>query len=76
MKQKLWFILEDSNTKNGKLFEIFIQTLIFVSIISFSIGTLPNISENLSKILNGFEVFSITIFSIEYLMRIYVSKNH
>jgi voltage-gated potassium channel len=74
MKQKLWLILEDSNTKNGKLFEIFIQTLIFVSIISFSIGTLPNISENLSKILNGFEVFSITIFSIEYLMRIYVSK--
>ena len=74
MKQKLWLILEDSNTKNGRFFEIFIQTLIFVSIVSFSIDTLPNISENISKILKGFEVFSITIFSIEYLMRIYVSK--
>lgn len=74
MKQKLWLILEDSSTKNGRFFEIFIQTLIFVSIVSFSIDTLPNISENISKILKGFEVFSITIFSIEYLLRIYVSK--
>ena len=74
MKQKLWLILEDSNTKNGRFFEIFIQTLIFVSIVSFSIDTLPNISENISKILKGFEVFSITIFSIEYLLRVYVSK--
>lgn len=74
MKQKLWLILENTNTKNGRFFEIFIQTLIFVSIVSFSIDTLPYISGNLSKILRGFEVFSIIIFSVEYLLRIYVSK--
>jgi voltage-gated potassium channel len=74
MKHKLWLLLEDSNTKNGKRFEIFIQVLILISVISFSLDTLPNISENLSKILKGLEIFSIAVFSVEYLLRIYVSK--
>ena len=74
MKQKLWLVLEDSTTKIGRRFEIFIQTLILLSIVSFSLDTIPNISEELSQILQGFEIFSISIFSIEYLLRIYVSK--
>ena len=74
MKHKLWLVLEDSTTKIGKRFEIFIQTLILLSIVSFSLDTIPNISEELSQILKGFEIFSISIFSIEYLLRIYVSK--
>lgn len=74
MKQKLWLVLEDSNTKSGRIFEIFIQGLIFLSIISFSIDTLPNLPEEVSGILKNFEVFSISIFSVEYVMRIYVSK--
>jgi len=74
MKHKLWLLLEDSNTKNGKRFEIFIQILILISIVCFSIDTLPNISNELSEILKGFELFSIAIFSVEYLMRVCVSK--
>tara|TARA_Y100000385_G_C13096174_1_gene641455 strand:- start:632 stop:1345 length:714 start_codon:yes stop_codon:yes gene_type:complete len=74
MKDKLWCILEDSTTKIGRQFEIFIQTLILLSIVSFSIDTIPNISEKLSQILKGFEIFSVTVFSIEYLLRIYVAK--
>lgn len=74
MKHKLWLVLEDSTTKIGRRFEIFIQTLILLSIVSFSLDTIPNISEELSQILQGFEIFSISIFSIEYLLRIYVSK--
>ena len=74
MKHKLWLVLEDSTKKIGRRFEIFIQTLILLSIVSFSLDTIPNISEELSQILQGFEIFSISIFSIEYLLRIYVSK--
>ncbi|MDA8531671.1 ion transporter, partial [Flavobacteriaceae bacterium] len=55
-------------------FEIFIQILILISIVCFSIDTLPNISNELSEILKGFELFSIAIFSVEYLMRVCVSK--
>lgn len=74
MKHKLWLVLEGSTTKIGRRFEIFIQTLILLSVVSFSLDTIPNISEELSQILQGFEIFSISIFSIEYLLRIYVSK--
>ncbi|MDC0386668.1 ion transporter, partial [Flavobacteriaceae bacterium] len=51
-----------------------IQLLIFLSLISFSVETLPNIPEKASVALRYFEVFSVLIFSIEYLLRLWVSK--
>ncbi len=74
MKNILWSILEDNTTKKGRYFDYFIQALIFLSLVSFSLDTLPNLSEDFRQFLDGFEVFSIIIFSIEYLLRVYVSK--
>lgn len=74
MKNILWSILEDNTTKKGRYFDYFIQALIFLSLVSFSLDTLPNLSEEFRQFLDGFEVFSIIIFSTEYLLRVYVSK--
>lgn len=74
MKNILWSILEDNTTKKGRYFDYFIQALIFLSLVSFSLDTLPNLSEEFRQFLDSFEVFSIIIFSIEYLLRVYVSK--
>lgn len=74
MKKQLWNILEDNTTKKGRYFDYFIQSLIFLSIVSFSLDTLPSLSINLRQFLDGFEIFSIIIFSVEYLLRVYVSK--
>lgn len=74
MKNILWSILEDNTTKKGRYFDYFIQALIFLSLVSFSLDTLPNLSKEFRQFLDGFEVFSIIIFSIEYLLRVYVSK--
>ena len=74
MKNILWSILEDNTTKKGRYFDYFIQALIFLSLVSFSLDTLPNLSEEFRQFLDGFEVFSIIVFSIEYLLRVYVSK--
>jgi voltage-gated potassium channel len=74
MKNILWSVLEDNTTKKGRYFDYFIQALIFLSLVSFSLDTLPNLSEEFRQFLDGFEVFSIIIFSIEYLLRVYVSK--
>ena len=41
---------------------------------SFSLDTLPNLSYNTRVFLDYFEVISIVIFTIEFLLRIYVSK--
>ena len=70
---KLKDIIESQDTKSGLLFDVFIQTLIILSLISFSIETLPNLSQNTISILNVFETISIAIFTIEYLARLYVS---
>lgn len=74
MKKQLWYILEDNTTKKGRYFDYFIQSLIFLSLVSFSLDTLPNLYEEFRHFLDGFEVFSIIIFSVEYLLRVYVSK--
>ena len=42
MKKKIRRIVEDNTSKRGKIFDYFIQTLIILSLISFSIETLPN----------------------------------
>ena len=66
-------IIESQDTKSGLIFDVFIQILIILSLISFSIETLPNLSKESIEWLNLFESISIGIFSIEYLLRVYVS---
>ena len=74
-KENLREIIEDNTSFKGKLFDYFIQILIFISLIAFAIETLPNNSRQLIFILNIIEFFSVIIFSIEYLLRIYLSKS-
>ena len=74
MRDKIRSIVEDNTSKSGKIFDYSIQILILVSLISFSIETLPNNSETTIAILNLIEIFCVIIFSIEYILRIYVSK--
>jgi len=75
MKQKLRSIIEDNTTRKGKYFDYFIQSLIILSLIAFTIETLPNNSESTVQLLGLFELICIIIFSIEYLLRIFVAKN-
>ena len=74
IRNSLWTIIEDNTTKKGKLFDYFIQILIVLSLVSFSIESLPNLSEKTLNVLQKFEVLSIIIFSTEYILRIFVSK--
>ncbi len=74
MKEKLRIIIEDNTSPKGKIFDYFIQTLILFSLIAFTIETLPNNSVDTIKLLNAFELVCVMIFSIEYILRIYVSK--
>ena len=54
---------------------LLIQSLIVLSLISFSIQTLPNVDLRLQKALDYFELVSVAIFSTEYLLRIVITKN-
>lgn len=74
MKEKIRRIVEDNTSRKGKFFDYFIQVLILSSLVAFAIETLPNNSEQTIKLLKGFEIVCIAIFTIEYALRIYVAK--
>ena len=71
---KIRGVVEDNTTRRGKIFDNIIQFLILLSLIAFSIETLPNNSPELIKFLYEFEIFCISVFSIEYLLRIFISN--
>jgi voltage-gated potassium channel len=73
-RKVLYNIVEDNTTRNGKYFDFFIQGLILLSLVSFSLETIPDISENIISFLYYLEVFTVSLFSLEYLIRIWVSK--
>jgi voltage-gated potassium channel len=74
MKEKLRIIIEDNTSPKGKIFDYFIQILILLSLIAVTIETLPNNSIYTIDVLNAFELICVIIFTIEYLLRIFVSK--
>jgi len=74
IKKHIRKIIEDNTTTRGRCFDYFIQSIILLSLVSFSLETLPNLSKRVINFLETFEVVSITIFSVEYLMRVFVSK--
>lgn len=49
--EKLKSIIEDTDTKIGKAFDLFIQGLIVISLITFSIETLPNLTKTYGEFL-------------------------
>ena len=71
--EKLKRIVEDNTTHSGKIFDLFIQSLIFISLVSFTIETIPYLNEGFLEILNTIEVIVVIIFSIEYILRVIVA---
>lgn len=72
---KLKRIIESSDTAAGKYFDLCIQTLIIISLFSFTIESLPNLSETMNGCLKVIEVICIIIFTIEYISRVLVATN-
>jgi len=74
MRNKLKTIIEDNTNINGKLFDYFIQLIILLSLIVFSLETLPHNNNQTIKILSILEIICLSVFSIEYVLRIYVAE--
>ena len=72
--EKLRAVTQDTSTVKGKIFDYFIQVLILLSLLAFTIETFPNNSKSTIKLLNTFEFLCVIIFSVEYLLRVFVSK--
>ncbi|MBL6670085.1 MAG: ion transporter [Flavobacteriaceae bacterium] len=66
--------LFNNSKKLGYRIEIFIQLLIVISIINFTVQTLPDKNFVLQKYLNSIEIICVFFFSLEYLLRLIASK--
>ena len=73
MKKFIKLVIE-SDSKIGKRFDIFIQTLIVLSIISFSIETLPELNSSVLEILDLFELITVILFTIELILRLFLTS--
>jgi len=75
VKDKIDKIVETRESKAGLYFDYAIQVLILLSVASFTIETLPDLTAETINYLETFELVCILIFSLEYLVRLYIAKN-
>lgn len=66
-------VIENNHSKWGRIFDLTIQFLIVVSLVSFALETLPDNSEQINRLLFNIELFCVIIFTLEYLARILVA---
>lgn len=66
-------LVENHDTPEGKIFDISIQALIIISLLTFSFETLPNLSDRARSYLGVAEAIIVTLFTIEYALRVYVA---
>jgi len=75
MKTQIKNIVEINDNKRSRYFAFFIQFLILVSVVTFSIETIPDLKPQTRELLEKIELFCVIIFSIEYVLRIYVADS-
>jgi len=73
-KETIRRVVESTDHFSGKVFTFTIQSLIIVSLITFSIDTLPDLSQQTKTYLRVTEIITVAIFTIEYLLRIFISE--
>lgn len=74
MKKRLRNIVLHNDTTGGKVFDLFIQFLIFLSLITFALETIPDQSEEFYQNLRYIEVVTVAIFTIEYVLRVLLEE--
>ena len=69
--QRAWDILELRNPKNHvqRVLGLFMITLIFLNVSAVALGTVKSIDKAYGPQFDAFEVFSVIVFTIEYLAR-------
>jgi|TARA_B110000908_G_C10107025_1_gene381237 voltage-gated potassium channel len=72
--ERLRKVVEETGTRSGLVFDLSIQVLIIASIVIFSLETLPNLNDRTVMVLSILESVCITVFAIEYLLRLFVAK--
>ena len=72
-KAQLKRMVEDTDTWQGRAFDHVVKGLILFSVITYSLETLPDLSDRTQQFLYALEVAVVVIFTAEYALRLYVA---
>jgi len=73
LQQRIWAIVQAAapDDKKSRLFDIFILTLIFLNVLAVVLSTVNTLARKFHAYFFYFEVFSVAVFTLEYLARIW-----
>ena len=74
MKEYIKSIVELNDNGLSRFFALSIQFLIILSIVTFSVETIPDLKPQTRNILESIELVCVIVFTIEYVLRIYVAN--
>jgi len=76
LKQNIYYLIdgEKGNHKSDAYVDIFISILIILNVVAVFFESYENLEQQYKTILYGFELFSIVIFTTEYLLRIWTAE--
>ncbi len=58
----------------SRRFSLAVQALIVLSLVAFSIETLPDLGNRAQSVLHWFEVFTVAVFTVEYALRVLAAE--
>ncbi|HKJ40579.1 MAG TPA: ion transporter [Sunxiuqinia sp.] len=74
VRNRLYEIIFEADTQKGKLFDVVLLIIILMSILMVMLESVTTINQEYSQLLHVMEWVITIIFSVEYLLRIYVVK--
>ena len=73
MKEKLYKIIFEHDTKTGKTFDIWLIIFVFLSVLAVMLETVDSINLEYFQLFNIIEWFFTILFSLELILRLYCS---
>ena len=73
-RHRIFDIIFETNTPQGKLFNIALLFVILLSVILVMLDTIPSVNARYHKVLNVLEYVITILFTIEFCLRIYALK--
>ncbi|GGD91543.1 ion transporter [Planktosalinus lacus] len=74
IRQRIYIVIYGTNTKAGKIFDIFLLIFILLSVLAVMLESVQYIDEQYHAFLIAAEWFFTILFSIEYILRIFSTK--
>jgi voltage-gated potassium channel len=72
-KHEIYSVLDasDHHDRASRLFNVFLIILICLNVLAVALETVESIYKEYTTIFYGFEVFSVSVFSVEYILRVW-----